>query len=147
MKLYLFNNHDAVAIDDHAETITVVPDKGGVMSIEGQRFEVEGTGSPVPRVEGVGRVFATYTTTDGIRYQILAPRLAAGVPITSAMPMEAYVMVRVHVDKLERTIEDVRAELLAFKGQIKHDALGFMMTETEAETEQTEQNENGGTNQ
>ena len=142
MKLYLFNNHDAVAIEDHAGTITVVPDKGGVMSIDGQRFEVKGTGSPVPRVEGVGRVFATYTTTDGVRYQILAPRLAAGVPITSAMPMEAYVMVRVHVDKLERTIEDVRAELLAFKGQIKHDALGFMMSEVE-----TEQHENGGTNQ
>ena len=145
MKLYLFNNHDAVAIEDHAETITVVPDKGGVMSIDGQRFEVKGTGSPVPRAEGVGRVFATYTTTEGVRYQILAPRLAAGVPITSAMPMETYVMVRVHVDKLEHEIEDIRADLLAFKGQIKHDALGFMMSETE--TEQTEQNKNGGTNQ
>ena len=86
MIIYLLNNHEAVCVNDRRECITVTPTNIGVLSVDGQMFTVGGSDTPTPHIDGVGRVHATFTTADGIRYNVVSPCLEDGIPSATLIP-------------------------------------------------------------
>lgn len=131
MIIYLLNNHEAILVNDNKEYITVTPKNIGILSIDGQAFTVGSADTPTPRIEGVGDVHATFTTADGIRYNVVSPRLENGIPVSRVDPFAGYIEARMYISRLEIKLEDTAEELRRLIGSIRHDALGFIINNEE----------------
>ena len=132
MKIYLLNGHEAVVMDDRAACVTVEPFTKGVLSVEGKGLSIESgvTASPC-MTDMVGAVHATFTTSTGIRYKIVSPYVTEGRLHSRVDPMRGYIENRMYTDRLEKRLEQAEAEIRRIKGNIRHDALGFLIKEEE----------------
>lgn len=127
MKIYLLNNHEAVVVNDHRDTVCVEPAVGGTLTVEGTGDEIisEQTISPVyPKLRGYVR--ASFTDARGVRYKIIRPRVDNGALYSAVDYVGGYMELRLLIDRLEREIERLTRELLDVRGQIQPDALGHM---------------------
>lgn len=127
MKIYLFNDHTAMAVNDHAPTVTVDPPCAGVLEIEGQAFPVEAAGTPTPRLpELIGCVCAVFTDHRGVRYTVISPRMTGGYAYSAVDLIKEYVGLRVGLDRMERQYEALAASLRATQAEFHPNALGFL---------------------
>ena len=132
MKIYLLNGHEAVIMDDGKGVVTVEPTANGVLSVDGEAVRVEGGETPCPTLKEVGATHATFTSTAGIRYRVVAAFVSGNGKLVSRVdPVRGYIEARMYIDRLEKRLEQYEAELRAFKGSIKHDSLGFLIKEEE----------------
>ena len=127
MKIYLLNNHEAVVVNDHKDTVITEPAVGGTLTVEGMRRAIasEQTLAPVyPELRG--HVRASFTNEGGIRYKIIRPRVDNGVLYSAVDYVNGYMELRLLIDRQAREIERLTRELLDLRGQIEPDALGHM---------------------
>lgn len=127
MKIYLLNNHEAVVVNDHKDTVITVPAVGGTLTVEGMGHAIalEQTHAPVyPDLHG--HVRASFTNEGGIRYKIIRPRVDNGVLYSAVDYVNGYMELRLLIDRQAREIERLTRELLDVRGQIQPDSLGHM---------------------
>ena len=127
MKIYLMNNHEAVVVNDHGETVCVEPAVDGVLVVNGRAYAVTSGRTETPRMsEPGGIVKAYFQDKRGIRYGVITPRVDQGNLYTAVDFAGGYVDMRLLIDRQAREIERLTRELLDLRGQIQPDALGHM---------------------
>ena len=127
MKIYLLNNHEAIVVNDHRETVSVEPAVDGVLTVEGVRREITSEQTLAPLYPDLrGYVRASFTNGRGIRYRIIRPRVDNGSLYSAVDYVNGYMELRLFIDRMEREIERLTRELLDVRGQIQPDALGHM---------------------
>ena len=127
MKIYLLNNHEAIVVNDHRETVSVEPETVGSLTVEGAKCGI----TPGKTIEPVysnlfGYVRASFMNASGIRYRIIRPRVDKGGLYSAIDYVNGYLELRLLIDKQAREIERLTRELLDVRGQIQPDALGYM---------------------
>lgn len=137
MNLLLLNRHEAMAVMDGKNTVTVSPACNGVLTVCGRDYKIT-HGGKMPKIEPNTNpsVKACFTTARGIRYTILSPRADKHGFYSRLDPYEQIMKQRIMIDELEKGIEKLTEELLNLRASIRYDALGFIITN---ETEDEEQ--------
>lgn len=136
MKIILMNHHEALILDDHQKTVTVEPETDGVLTVNGKAYAVShGGAAPVFDKAESPTARAAFTTTAGIGYTVLSPRIEKQRLVSRLDPYACAIKYRLMIDRLEKELEAARAEHRKLSGSIRYDALGFIITN------QTEDNE------
>lgn len=133
MELILLNRHEAMAVNDGKDTVTVSPVCNGVLTVCGRDYDIK-HGGKMPAVEPNTNpsVKACFTTDRGIRYNILTPRVDKHGFYSRLDPYEQIGKQRRMIDELEKCIEDLNEDLNQLRARIRYDALGFIIpNETE----------------
>lgn len=127
MILHLLNDHTAMLLDDKQDTVTVVPECRGIMTVDGQRFELEAAGSPNPCVpDAIGHAAVGFTDERGVRYSIAGAHYVKGVPYSSVDFTAEYVRMRLYVDRIDKRNEELHADMLDLRAMVEPDSLGFL---------------------
>ncbi len=137
MELLLLNRHEAMAVMDGKDTVTVSPVCEGTLTVCGRDYDIK-NGGKMPAVETNTNpsVKACFTTDRGIRYTILSPRVDKHGFYSRLDPYEQIGKQRIMIDELEKRIENLTEDLLALRASIRYDSLGFIITN---ETEENKQ--------
>lgn len=127
MQLLLLKSHEALAVRDGKDTVTVCPPCSGILTVDGKSFPIAAEKTPTPRVPGViGYVKAVFTDERGIRYHIIHPHIKNEEPYSAVdFTKEYYNMIR-KIDELDREVERLTQEVLDLRAQIQPDALGHL---------------------
>lgn len=133
MHIYCNNHHEALVIDDQADTVTISPAVNGILTVGGNDYAIS-NGESVPTVApaNISKTRAVFTTTDGIRYTVIAPRVDKGVLTSRPDPYAYCIDLRLLVDNLEKELEQTRKELRQHRGKEERQALNFMKNKKEA---------------
>lgn len=137
MNLLLLNRHEALAVMDGKDTVTVSHACDGVLTVCGRDYKIK-HGGKMPAIEPNTNpsVKACFTTARGIRYTILSPRVDKHGFYSRLDPYEQIMKQRIMIDELEKGIENLTEELLNLRASIRWDSLGFI---TKVKTEDDEQ--------
>lgn len=131
MKIHLFLDHTALLIDDKQPTVTVEPACAGSLEIEGRHMKVSPSGTVLrPMNHLVGHVRVIFTTEKGMRYLGIRPYMTDGIPCSRVDYAAEYASMRIHVDKLERQMDQLTEAYHKLSAETKHDALGFLTHNT-----------------
>ena len=131
MLIHLLNDHTALLMDDRADTVTVTPATGGVLEIDGVAFTVASSGTPMSPMKGaVGSAAVIFTDERGVRYVGVRPRYKDGIPYTAVDFTAEYFNLRLHVDRLERELEQAVAAVHKLAANYHPNALGFLTGNT-----------------
>ena len=106
MKIYLLNDHEAVVVNDHGDTVCVDPAVGGVLVVNGQEYPIEvGGAAPDLGGETSAHVKAVFVKEGGVVYTVIAPRLYKGVLASHPDPYAYAIECRLHLDRVEKELE------------------------------------------
>ena len=125
MKIVLLNHHEAVVIDDGSEVVTIEPEVSGTLVINGVKTKLS-PGDRTPTFDDRANASAVFITDAGISFKILSPRIYKGVLTTRLDPNAVVLEYRLHLDRLEKELEQAREEISKLRGSIKYDSLGFI---------------------
>lgn len=127
MKIYLLNNHEAVVVNDHGDTVCVDPAVGGMLVVNGQEYPIE-VGGNAPNLGGetAAHVKAAFVKEGGVVYTVIAPRLYKGVLTSRPDPYAYAIECRLHIDRVERELEAAREELRHHIGTDRKAAMDFL---------------------
>lgn len=127
MKLMLLNRHEALAVRDGKDTVTVCPPCSGMLTVDGKNFPIAAEGTPTPHVTGViGYVKAVFVDERGIRYPVINPHIKDEAPYSAVDFTKGYYDMIRQIDELAREIERLTQEVLDLRAQIEPDALGHL---------------------
>lgn len=127
MKMYLLNDHKAVATDDRSGVIRILPQAEGVLTVAGVSVAVSGDKTPEMALDAVGYVQGLFVTKTGIRYTLINPRMNQnGVPVSQLDERGLMLDMRLKLDKLERAVEKLQKEVSDLRGIYEKDALWFL---------------------
>lgn len=127
MKLYLLNDHTAVATDDRSGMIRILPQTEGVLTVAGVSVAVSGDETQEMVLDAVGYVKGMFVTKTGIRYTLVNPRMNQnGVPVSQLDEREMVLNMRLKLDKLEQDVETLQKEVSDLRGIYEKDALWFL---------------------
>lgn len=127
MKLYLLNDHTAVATDDRSGVIRILPQAEGVLTVAGVSVAVSGDETPEMALDAVGYVKGLFITKTGIRYTLVNPRMNQnGVPVSQLDERGLMLDMRLKLDQLEQDVETLQKEVSDLRGIYEKDALWFL---------------------
>lgn len=126
MRIILLNNHEAIALDDNSNDISMEPAVSGELVVRGKSYIVQ-HGGIAPVLEDNQNVTAAFVTDGGTVYKILSPIVYRGVLTTRLDPYEYSIESRLHIDRLEKDLEQLRAEFAAYRGRQEYNALSELL--------------------
>lgn len=127
MKIYLLNNHEAVVVNDHRETVSVEPTVDGTLVVSGKEYPIKAGGdAPDLGGETAAHIKAAFVKDGGVVYTVIAPRLYKGVLTSHPDPYAYSIECRLHLDRVEKELEAVREELRARVGYDRKAAIDFL---------------------
>ena len=132
MHIYLANRHEALVVNDQCDRVTITPATDGILTVGGVSYGItDGGYAPAIAPANVPHTTAVFTTSGGIRYTVIAPRVDNGV-LTSRPDPYAYIIdLRIHVDQIEKELEKTRKELRKHRGKEEHRALNALFNKKE----------------
>ena len=124
MKIYLANHHEALVVNDQSDRVTITPATDGILTVGGVNYGIT-DGGDVPAItpENAPKTTAVITTSGGIRYTVIAPRVDKGVLTSRPDPYSYILTMRMMVDRLEKELEQTKKELRKHRGKEEHRAL------------------------
>lgn len=124
MYIYLANHHEALAIDDRKNKVSVSDGRGGVLAVGGREYEVQdGCDEVVIDLENTLNVKAAFTTEDGVRYTIIAPRVERKKLVSRPDPYAYILLQRIQIDELEKSLESANERIRKLEGMHQRRAL------------------------
>lgn len=128
MKIYLANHHEALVINDQSDRVTITPSVDGILTVGGVSYRIT-DGGDVPAItpENAPKTRAVFTTSGGIRYTVIAPRVDKGVLTSRPDPYSYILNLRMMVDCLEKDLEQTKKELRKHRGKEEHRALNSIL--------------------
>ena len=128
MKIYLANNHEALIINDQSDRVTITPAVDGILTVGGVNYGItDGGDAPAITPENAPKTTAVFTTSGGIRYTVIAPRVDKGVLTSRPDPYSYILNLRMAVDRLEKKLEQTEKELRKHRGKEEHRALNGIL--------------------
>ena len=130
MRIYLFLDSTALLVDDKTSIITIEPACSGSLEIEGRTFAVT-TGTVFhPQDDLVGHVQVSFTPDGGKTHAGIYPYMAEGIPCSRVDYSSEYAKIRIRTDALERQVDRLAERYHKLSGEIKHNALAFLIKNT-----------------
>jgi hypothetical protein len=124
MRIYLANHHEAIVTDDGSPLVTITPAVDGILTVGGVSYGItDGEDVPTITPENAPKTTAAFTTSGGIRYTVIAPRVDKGVLTSRPDPYSYILTMRMMVDRLEKELEQTKKELRKHRGKEEHRAL------------------------
>ena len=128
MKIYLANHHEALVVNDQSDRVTITPAVDGILTVGGVNYGItDGGSAPAITTENAHKTTAVFTTSGGIRYTVIAPRVDKGVLASRPDPYSYILNLRMMVDRLEKELDQTKKELRKHRGKEEHRALNSIL--------------------
>ena len=128
MRIYLANHHEALVFHDQSDRVTITPAVDGILTVGGVSYGItDGGFAPAIIPENAPKTTAVFTTSGGIRYTVIAPRVDKGVLTSRPDPYSYILNLRMMVDRLEKDLEQAKKELRKHRGKEEHRALNGIL--------------------
>lgn len=128
MKIYLANHHEALVVNDQSDRVTITPATDGILTVGGVNYGItDGGFAPAITPENAPKTTAVFTTSGGIRYTVIAPRVDKGVLTSRPDPYSYILTMRMMVDRLEKELEQTKKDLRKHRGKEEHRALNGIL--------------------
>ena len=128
MKIHLTNHHEALVINDQSDRVTITPAADGILTVGGVSYAItDGGFAPAVTPENAPKTTAVFTTSGGISYTVIAPRVDKGVLTSRPDPYSYILTMRMMVDRLEKELEQTKKELRKHRGKEEHRALNGIL--------------------
>lgn len=124
MYIYLANHHDAIIFIDRKGIVTVSNMGAGTLTVNGKDYSItNGGASPAIEIDNATKIKAAFTTSDGIRYTVVSPRMDKGILSSRPDPYVTILLQRIKIDELEKGLEDANERIRRLEGMHERRAL------------------------
>lgn len=117
MRIYLANRHEALILNDHVDSVAVSTSVDGTLVVGGNTYPITNGGAiPVIEPQNVAQIKAAFITADGVTYTVISPRVERGVLMSKPDPYSYILTQRIHIDKLEKSLEAATERIRKLEG-------------------------------